>query len=84
MRFSGQNMWKQLTKSLALNWDRIIQKTARINGGQALGKLALNKEVSFFILSSRFSKYQTPESQLTEFDLSVVPICLKLEGVESI
>jgi hypothetical protein len=77
-------MRKQSTKSVALNWDRIIQKRARINGGQALGKLALNNEESFFVPSSRFRKHQTSESQLTEFDLSVVPRCLKFEGVESI
>jgi hypothetical protein len=77
-------MRKQLTKPAPLNWDRIIHKRARINGGQTLGKLALDKEESFFVLSSRFRKHQTPVSQLMEFDLSVVPICLKFKGVESI
>jgi len=77
-------MRKQLTKSAPLNWDRIIHKRARINGQQALGKLALNKEESFFVMSSCFRKHQTLVSQLTEFDPSVVPTCLKFEGVESI
>ena len=78
-------MRKQLTKSAPLNWDRIIQKRARINGHRALGKLALNKEESLFVrYSSCFRKHQTLVSQLAEFDLSVVPTCLKFEGVESI
>ena len=78
-------MQKQLTKSAPQNCDCIIHKRARINGQWALGKLALNKEESFFVrYSSCFRKHQTLVSQLAEFDLSVVPTCLKFEGVESI
>ena len=61
-------MLKQLAESIVPYWHHIINKRARINGEKQPEKLALNKEQSMFVLSSRFSGYRIPESQLAEFD----------------
>lgn len=63
---------KKLQEPPVLQWDRVIHKTARTEGGEPVGYIAAEDDESIFILSSRFREYNIPKSHVKAFDGSQV------------